>query len=192
DSLLTALARRGEAVACLHCSLRLEDGSRRHEILTPARPTRDGPQLLELLRLRLEAVELPCRVEELRLEVEPGRLDDGGTVQAELFPVAGPGGGARDAEAGARALARLRAELGDAAVVRARLADRWLPEGSFLWEPLGPRAALLPAPPSATEDPPLVRRIYSVARALPPRPRHLRDDGWLIRGAEHGAVMRLI
>lgn len=183
DPLLGELTERGETLASLTFTLRLENGSQRRETLAPASPTRDGPQLLELIRLRLEGIALPCRVEEVRLEVVSDTEARRG--QLELFPV----NARRDAEAGARALARLRAELGDAAVVRARLADRWMPEGAFLWEPV---ARLDMPTPEEASPPRLIRRILARARPLPPRPRHLRDDGWLIRGAGHGAVTRLV
>ena len=38
----------------------------------------------------------------------------------------------------------------------------------------------------------MVRRILKRARPLPPRSHHLRDDGWLIHGSDHGAVARLV
>ena len=42
----------------------------------------------------------------------------------------------RDLDAANRALARLRAEFGDEAVVYAKLTDGHLPEARFTWEPL--------------------------------------------------------
>ena len=42
----------------------------------------------------------------------------------------------RDLDAANRALARLRAEFGDEAVVQAKLTDGHLPEARFAWEPL--------------------------------------------------------
>lgn len=182
DPLLDELAARGEALASLAFTLRLENGSRHREALAPAHPTRDAPQLLELLRLRLESLDLPCRVEEVRLEAASTTTEAG---QLQLFPV----NARRDPEAGARALARLKAELGDTAVVRARLADRWMPEGAFLWEPIAHLDA--PAPGDAS-TPRLVRRILARARPLPSPPRHLRNDGWLIRGTTDGTVTRLV
>lgn len=182
DPLLDELAARGEALASLAFTLRLENGSCHREALAPARPTRDAPQLLELIRLRLESLELPCRVEEVRLEAASTTTEAG---QLQLFPV----NARRDPEAGARALARLKAELGDTAVVRARLADRWMPEGAFLWEPVADLDA--PAPGNAS-TPRLVRRILARARPLPSPPRHLRNDGWLIRGTGDGTVTRLV
>ncbi|MGH9382366.1 MAG: DNA polymerase Y family protein [Thermoanaerobaculia bacterium] len=181
DPLLGELARRGEALASLAFTLRLEDGSCRREALAPARPTRDASQLLELIRLRLESLELPCRVEEVRLEAESTTTEVG---QLQLFPV----NARRDPEAGARALARLKAELGDSAVVRARLADRWMPEGAFLWEPV---AHLEPPTLGDISEPRLVRRILAQPRPLPSPPRHLRNDGWLIRGTGDAVVTRL-
>ena len=45
-------------------------------------------------------------------------------------------GPARDLDAANRALARLRAEFGDDAVVQAKLKNGHLPEARFTWEPL--------------------------------------------------------
>ncbi len=165
DPLLTELERRGELLVALTLTLQLEDGSRRRERLAPARPTRDGAQLLELVRLRLEQLALPTRVEQVRIEADSAAPEGG---QLDLFA-----GSRRDAEAAGRALARLRAELGEAAVVRARPADRWLPAGSFLWEPLAqlPQEDRSPAATSAEPDAvPLVRRIFTRARPLPGPP----------------------
>ena len=95
----------------------------------------------------------------------------------------------RDMRAAERALARVRAELGTASVVRARLREGHLPEAGFLWEPYETLV-----PPEAVErgERMLVRRLFARAEALPPRPNHLRDDGWLIRGREHGPVESFI
>lgn len=182
DPMLAELAARGEALCELTLELRIENGQQIHEEIRPARPTLDGGQLMELLRLRLESVVLPARVDEVRLDVEGAAAEE---EQLQLFRI----NPHRDLAAAERALARLRAELGDAAVARARAADRHLPEGAFLWEPL--RRLGFPSPDEVSE-PRLIRRILARPRALPPKPHHLRDDGWLIRGAGHGAVTRLI
>jgi protein ImuB len=184
DPLLARLRPRGLGVEALCLTLTLESGERRRETLRPARPTLDRRQLLELLRLRLDAGRLEAGVEaiELRLREAPEERR-----QVRLF-ASGP---RRDREAADRALARLRAELGAAAVARARLRESHVPEGSFLWEPL----ARLPAPRRREEAPPppaAVRRIHGRPLPLPPRSHHLRDDGWLIRGFEHGAVTRFV
>lgn len=231
DPLLDELERRRERVRRLVLRLRLDEGPRHEAILTPAAPTREAKILLDLARLRLERTELGAGVVELEVEIEPE--EDTGE-QLALWRQ----DQRRDPAAASRALARLKAELGEAAVVRARLLDKHLPGASFLWEPVGlpltgirgpgpgvrgdsgphagtetrgydsppvvvaavsgredhGRATMRARRPAATgtEARRLVRRIYTRSIALPPRPHHLRDDGWLIRGVEHGAVMRLV
>ncbi len=97
----------------------------------------------------------------------------------------------RDLAAANRALARLRAEVGEQAVVRAVLRAGHLPEASFAWEPLdavrAPRVVTVSRLPR-----PLVRHVYAKPIPLPAVPRALRDDGWLVRGPSHGAVTKLV
>jgi protein ImuB len=81
----------------------------------------------------------------------------------------------------------LRAEFGEASVVRAVLRDGHLPNSQFAWETFDTVA--LPNP--GTGAPALVRRIFSKPIPLPPPPRNSRDDGWLILGVEGGAVTDL-
>jgi protein ImuB len=82
----------------------------------------------------------------------------------------------RDVAAGSRALARVAAELGEDAVVRAVLREGHLPEAGFTWE----KTTTLEAPsPRVVLRRPLVRRIYERAVALPPRPFRERDDSWI-------------
>jgi protein ImuB len=134
DRLLAAIADRGEALVELVLEFHL-DGARerghetRVERLRPAAPTLDARQLLELVRLRLEARPFASAVRAARLEAETVRA---AAEQLQLF-AARP---RRDREAGDRALARLRAELGEAAVVRAELRDEHLPERRFRFAPL--------------------------------------------------------
>jgi protein ImuB len=135
--LLARLAGQRELVARLTLRLVLDGGGVRTESVQPAVPTRDAPQLLELLALRLEAsvrdAPLPAKVEALELEAEAAAV---GERQEDLLAEAPR----RDPEAARRALARVVAELGPAAVARARLRDGHLPEATFLWEPLAPEA----------------------------------------------------
>jgi protein ImuB len=95
----------------------------------------------------------------------------------------------RDLRAADEALARLRAELGDDAVVRAVLRDGHLPEASFGWERLERVVAAAPHPPLVR---PLIRRLRTRPLQLPPQARQVRDDGWLLSGLEHGAVVRIV
>lgn len=183
DPLLDRLEREGRGVEALELALHLDAGGWRRESLRPARPTLAGARLLDLVRLRLEGQPLTGRVEELALEVRPANMK---VEQLRLF-VENP---RRDRRAAERALARLRAELGEAAVVRARLREGHLPEAGFVWEPFG-RAELPSARVPEGLDPILVRRIRRRPAPLPPRPHQLRDDGWLIRGEEHGPVVKM-
>src|SRR5439155_634528 len=95
----------------------------------------------------------------------------------------------RDLRAADEAIARLRAELGDDAVVRAVLRDGHLPEASFQWERLAHVVAANPEPRTVR---PLVRRLLAKPQQLPPQARQVRDDGWLLSGLEHGAVVRIV
>ena len=63
-----------------------------------------------------------------------------------------------------------------------------LPEGDFEALPFcAPRDD-----PGRGPLPVLVRRVYPKPIPLPPRPHHLRDDGWLVRDVKDGAVRRLV
>jgi protein ImuB len=177
-------ADRREAVSGLALSLHLDDGGERTEELRPAAPTLDAAQLLELLRLRLGALRLPSGASDVRLALSTVPAAE---EQLRLFAESPR----RDLGAADRALARLRAEFGDSAVVRARSREGHLPEASFAWEPL--EHATLPRPRSVSRasapKAPLVRRVVETPVALPPRPRH-EPDGWLLRGLEFGPVVK--
>ncbi len=138
-----------------------------------AEPTLDEAVLADLVRLRLEAGlrrELAgASVVEIEVEVEAAPA---AREQLRLFRERS----GRDLAAGARAIARLRAELGDGAVVRAVLRDGHLPEACFAWEPL---ERLVAPSPRAVRLRPLVRRVYDRAVALPPSPFRERDDSWI-------------
>ena len=181
DPLLAQLARRSEALVELTFHLILDDHAEHVESLRPAGPTLDAVQLLGLIRLRLETLRLSSGVIELRLRAQGVRAAAG---QIEMFRLS-----RRDPEAAHRAFARLRAELGDEAVVRASLREGHLPASQFAWERMEALPDRLPAPREVSERV-LVRRVYSKPVALPPRPRQ-EPDGWLLRGLEHGRVENL-
>ena len=91
----------------------------------------------------------------------------------------------RDLRAADEALARLRAELGDDAVVRAVLRDGHLPEASFGWERLvhaGPAAPPADAARCGRWSAGCSRGRSCCRR----RSGQVRDDGWLLSGLEHG------
>ena len=148
--LLDLLAGRHEVMASLLVHLRLDDKSQRTEALRPARPTLEPAQILDLLRLRMEATKLPAGVTEIAMEVH-GACPD--IRQGELFD----GVSARDHDAANRALARLRARFGDGALLRARPCSAHLPEARFTWEPI---ETVPPPRPRRVLFRPLVRRFF--------------------------------
>jgi protein ImuB len=95
----------------------------------------------------------------------------------------------RDLRAAEAALARLRAELGDDAVVRPILRDAHLPEAQFGWA----RVDRVIAPRPRRDQPVvLVRRVLVRPRLLPPQSPRVRDDGWVLSGLEHGTVTHIV
>ena len=179
--LLAMLTAREEALAELSLRLLLYKRDWGEERIRPAAPTLNVTQLMDLVRLRLEAVELPAGVVQIELTAHGIPA----TREQLRFFVEQP---RRDLIAANRALARLRAEFGDAAVVRARLLDGHLPEASFAWEPIN-EVALPQAKQAAFRT--MVRRIFFKPAMLPSQPRHTRDDGWLLLGVEHGPVTKM-
>ena len=179
--MLVTLADRSEALAELILRFLIYRVGWREEQIRPAAPTLDSVQVLDLVRLRLAAMKFSAGVVEIELTAK-GCLAT--TEQLRLFAERP----ARDLSAADRALARLRAEFGDQAVVRAKLADGHLPEARFKWEPL--ENVKLPRPKLEASKT-LVRRIFAKPVSLPPPPRTPHDDGWLLRGPKYGAVDKL-
>lgn len=180
---LDMLAGRGQAlteVQIRFCFERLGDHS---ESIRPAAPTLDARHLLELIRLRLEAVRLPEGVVEIEL------VGRGVAAAPEQYQLLGPRP-KRELAAANRALARVRAEFGEKAVVHARLREGHLPEGRFVWEPLDTLTTPRPGPVEACR---LIRRVYGRPIPLEQRGRAGQEpDGWLPLGLEQGPVMRLL
>lgn len=183
DPLLEALALSTQALSALVIDFALyrHEPDRARHIIRPAEPTLDARSLLRLVHLRLESSPPPAGVEEILLTAASVRAT---REQLSLFRQKPR----RDLRAANEAFARLRAELGDGAVVRARLRDGHLPEARYTWEAL--ECAAHPHP-RAVEVRPLIRRIHAPV-PLPPQNHQVRDDGWLLQGLEHGAVQRFI
>ena len=178
--LLITVTERHEVLTALTLRLRLDRAGVQTEQIRPATPTVDVRQIMNLVRLRLETISIAAGVTEIRLTAGAKRAT---TAQHGLF-VEQP---RRDLAAANRALARVRAEFGEGAVVRARVTDGHLPEARFVWEPLD---ALAPPQPRDVALRPMVRRMHDAPIPLPPRPRH-EPDGWLLRGGVRGHVMDL-
>lgn len=177
--MLGRLAARSQAVSALRLRLELDHRPAVELHIAPAQPTLDQVLLVELVRLRLESTSLPAAISGVHVELEGVRTN---AAQLALFHTRSR----RDLEAGNRALARVRAMLGDAAVTRPVLRPAHLPEARTGWEPI----STLRFPGAVTEPdsaPPLQRRVLPKPVPLPPRPRH-EPEAWLGR---RGAVTRM-
>ncbi len=190
DRLLVRLADRHRALTALYVELTLrhygaevgDKHPRRVDCIKPAAATLDGRALLGLVRLRLEHQPPTAGVVGVRVWA-----DDVAATREQLAMFAEKP--RRDLRAADTALARLRAELGDDAVVRAVIRPGHLPEARFGWERLD--AVVAPRP---RRDLPrrLVRRVLARPLLLPPQPPSVRDDGWVLSGLAHGTVTNIL
>lgn len=178
--MLAALAARGAALAEIKMRFVIDRSGAREERVRPAAATLDAAQLLDLMRLRLETLEIAAGIAEIELVAEAVPA----TPEQLRFFAAHPG---RDLAAADRALARLRAEFGAGAVVCAKLGDGHLPEARFFWEPLD---RVAPPRPGAPPGKNLIRRIMAKPVRLPAQSQ-TAHDGWLVLGLKYGAVERL-
>jgi protein ImuB len=183
--LLATLAARQQALVALQLSLLIDHGDWLKEPLRPATPTLDAAQILDLVRLRLESLQLAAGVIEVELRAETCAAT---SEQLRLFTLSGVEGPSRDLDAANRALARLRAEFGEESVVCAKLADGHLPEARFAWEPVS--RVKLPEPKTAAAKT-LVRRVAAKPQRLDGGPYHSHEDGWLILGPKYGSIDKL-
>ncbi|MGZ8489879.1 MAG: Y-family DNA polymerase [Candidatus Binatia bacterium] len=198
--LLTTLAARHQALVALWLSLLVDHGNYFKESLRPAVPTLDAVQILDLVRLRLESLQLAAGAIEIELSAEACAAT---SEQLRLFNEKPT----RDLEAANRALARLRAEFGDDAVVCAKLTDGHLPEARFTWEPLNqvklPTNVLNPSTAlragsakqlnglNLSTPNMLIRRVNHKPVRLAGGPYHSHEDGWLVLGPKHGTIDKL-
>lgn len=186
DRLLDRLAARGRALTALHLELSLKHAvgnvELRADCIKPAGPTLDGRALLRLVHLRLTGMPPVSPINAVRVWA-----DDVAATREQLALFASRP--RRDLRAADEALSKLRAELGDDAIVRAVLREGHLPEASFGWERL---VHVVAASAEARQVRPLVRRLLARPRQLPPQGRQVRDDGWLLSGLEQGAVVRIV
>lgn len=179
--MLSRLVARGQALSALALQLELDHQPSQTIHVAPASPTLDEALVIELVRLRLESLQLPAAIAGVRVELEGVRTS---ASQLALFQAQRR----RDLDAGNRALARLRAAFGDAAVTRPVVRAAHLPEARAGFEPI----TQLRMPCAVTEaDPreptPLVRRVFPKPVPLPPRPRH-EPEAWLGR---RGAIVKM-
>ncbi len=180
SSLLAAMTLRSELTQEIDVELRLERGEPRCESMRTAEPTNDLRQWLELLSLRFDGLRLQEGAEEIILSVRGKHMRSG---QMDLFTTETR----RDLAAANRALARVRAELGESSVQKAELRAGHLPEGQFEWRSF---EGLAEAKPPRLAESRLVRRFLAKPMPLPPRPRR-EPDGWLLRGLADSPVDRV-
>jgi protein ImuB len=178
--MLEGLTQRDEGLSELQIKLRFESGRDHNEQLRPAAPTTDEAQIIELVRLRLASLNISSGVIDGEVTAKGRSLQ---RRQLDIFAATPP----RNQNAAQRALARIRAQWGDDAVVRARLREGHLPEALFTWEPL---KSLGEAQPRKEKNGTLIRRLHRLPLRLPSRSRH-EPDGWMLRGFEQGPVIRL-
>lgn len=186
DRLLVRLADKRRALTALYLELDLQHGVGRHErrvdCIKPAAATLDGRALLGLVRLRLDHQPPVAGVVEVRVWA-----DDALATREQLALFAEKP--RRDLRAADVALARLRAELGDEAVVRAVIRPGHLPEARFGWERLD---AVVAPRPRLDRPRLLVRRLFARPLLLPPQSPNVRDDGWVLSGLVHGTVTNIV
>jgi protein ImuB len=211
DRLLARLMAKHRALTLLHLELTVQYGVHANAAVTerivhvvrPAAATLDGRSLLRLVRLRLEGAPLEDEAAVNRggaarsprsIGVIGVRVwaDDQVATREQLSLFAQRP--RRDLNAANDAIARLRAELGDDAVVKGVVRDAHLPEARFVWERFTTLRPAILRPLriiSGQSQRPLIRRVLARPRLLPPSSPQVRDDGWLLNGLEHGAVVRV-
>lgn len=157
--LLPRLGARHLAVAQLHLELLLDVGvqQRRAMVLTmvPAAASLDALLLMRLVAHKLAATPLAHPVAGMALWASETAAT---TEQLQLFATKPR----RDLSAGNDALAKLRAELGEDAVVHAVAAHGHLPESRFRWASY--RTLMVPSPQAA--QPVVVRRLLATPVAV--------------------------
>ena len=191
--MLATLAARTQALSTLWLCFLIDKGDWLKEQIRPAVPTLEAAQILDLVRLRLESLKFAAGVNEIELRAEACAAT---VEQLRLFAEQPK----RDIDSANRALARVRAEFGAAAVVQAKLTDGHLPEAKFTWEALGqmklPENGLNGAKRlndlnGLNSSQTLVRRITEKPIMLDGGPYNTHEDGWLLLGPKHGSIDKL-
>jgi protein ImuB len=146
---------RGAGVTQLRCDLVHEDAAPTSLVLGLS-CTRQVEHILNVLRERLARIELPDRVEAIRVVAE--EIAPLGAKAGDFFPVAGG-----DGEAGAQLLERLRARLGEDAVRALELRADHRPERAWgQTARIGAVAASAKTPPGL-----LLRPLWLLASPRP-------------------------
>ncbi|MFC2174203.1 DNA polymerase Y family protein, partial [Acidobacteriota bacterium] len=177
--MIAILAQRKEALTVLQIRMKFDNRGKRIETLMPAEPTLDAKQILDLVELRMQHVnELPDGIVKIILKAQGAKTTQG---QMSLFAEKSR----RDFSAANLALARIRAELGNGAVKKARLQEGHLPEATFTWENLD---TMKTPKPGRIDNGAMVRRLYPKPVPLPYRPRR-EPDGRMLLGIGKGRAV---
>lgn len=182
DPLLVGLHARRQALTRLHLHLVLDNREEHDEHLGTAEPTLEVVQILQLVRLRLERLQLSDAVTDVHVAVDGAPAPP---QQMEMFAEKQR----RDRAAIGRACDRLRAEFGEDAVVHATLRDGHLPIATFQFSDTRLSPNLISGTIECRQIN-RVRRIYQPPIPLPLVKRQ-GDDGWLLCGHEGGSVLHL-
>ena len=176
DSFVAKLAAEFQSITEVSLEMKLDDRTRKAECVRPAAATLDVAQLLALIYLRLNAMQLSAGIVTLRVMLKTSAAS---AEQCQLFRER-----RRDAEEADQALARVRAEFGESAVVHAEICNAHLPSGRFAWKPLGQSLPMGKAHVVASR--PLMRRIYaqhlSLRRDVLENPAQERQGPYVLSG----------
>lgn len=174
EQLLNHVRNRGFLVRSLKLTLNGEDDSSCTTEIIPSEPACDFQMFMKLLRIRLQAIAIPARMEAAFIQLE---TTSGHARTLDLFDETFATGRQRNS-----ALALIQAELGNDAVQRIVLRDSHIPEERFLLvstlEASARPAAI--AGFTAQEDAGPVRRIF--AEPLVCSSRELFRDADLLSG----------
>lgn len=172
---------RHQWAARLKLYFHLDTGEKETAELKVAQPTLDLTQWTELVRLRLETLEVKAGIRDVGACIE-GITTHGEQLRAYYENPK------RDLNAAARAFDRLRAEFGDDCVVKATLQEGHLPEANFRWQPLH-TLEFPSAKHTRPEHRPLVRRFFSPALLLPYCDHPGCNKIGLLKGAAAGPMI---
>ena len=182
--LLKALESEYQKLETLNISIIFESKEKLETQVRPAEPTLDESQIIELVRLHFDTLKYSSGIHQVHLSVD---IHPSVPEQLSLFSQHSQ----RDLKAGNRALARIRAEWGDAAVVKAVPREGHLPEAQFRWEPLGELQSPQISDTSEIIQPPLMRRLFIKPQCIGDRVHTTRDDSWLLHRNVKGVIIKL-
>ncbi len=159
EPLLDRMRAHAQGAGKIHVRLTRDDGGVSREKIETAKPTLAMATIVDLLRLRLHAIELDEGVTGLAIHLIPGALPD---PQLSLHPAMVKSG--QIILKANRALARIEAEFGTETVFRAKCRRSHLPEDAFRWECFDELRLCKPRQPAGAV---MMRRFLDRPRPIP-------------------------